>query len=87
METELARCPACTAVVTLTRPDGRFVICTTCDQAWNADTFNTLARRAEVGRLVEMLLVPNEANSAMLDLIDVLAALDDPVEPEVGGGG
>ena len=55
MESELAACPVCTAVVTLTRPDGRFVICTTCDQAWNADTFNTLARRAEIGRLVEQL--------------------------------
>lgn len=50
MSEELEPCPVCGEKML---DAGAAVICLRCDQVWKTKTFNTLARRARIGELVE----------------------------------
>ena len=60
MENELMPCPVCGGGVT--QPGNSDVYCVDCNYKNHVGDHNTLARRAEIGRLVESLIPDNGRN-------------------------
>lgn len=64
MSEELAKCPACDSTMMWPQPGNEEAICsnTNCGYQVNVWDHHVLARRAEVGRLVETVMPPSGRN-------------------------